>query len=373
MQLNLKVQNKSIWMLIITACLVYCTVAIVNHYFFRTYALDLGLYTHALYEYSHGRMATTQLFLESNNLLLSDHFDLYLIFLSPLVYIFNDYTLLVVQIIALLFGAFGIYKLLDSSEDTKSYSWLGTFIFLFSFGVFGAVSFEYHSNVLSVCFIPWWLLAVHSRKTLLAFIWLIVLFIGKENFSFFIFFLCLALLWRNRSDKFLRKIFIVSAGISLIYFLTIIKWVMPSLAGGGEFVHFGKYPVLGGSMGDALTFMINYPIEFLKIFFINHLNGYPELNSEKLFFYIVLFFAGGWAMLLRPYYLIAIAPLLLQKMFTNQFTTWGTSYQYNIEFVPLLVLAVADGLKFLKLKFVWLIKWERAIVIKLILLTVSSS
>ena len=340
--------NKALFIILLLGALFFCTIAFVNHYFFRTYALDLGLYTHAMHEYAHGRMATTAMFLDESRLLLSDHFDLYLIALSPLIYLFKGITLIVIQIAAVLFGAVGIYRLIQSREETAHLAWLGSFVFLFSFGVFGAIAFEYHSNVLSVCFLPWWILNVLQRNRLKAFVWLIVIWIGKENFSFFLFFLSIALAWNYRKEKESRNIFLTSALLSIAYFFILIKWLMPFLAGQSEFVHFGKYPALGGGMTDAFSFLIHHPIDFLNLFFVNHLPELPELQFEKLFFYIVLIFAGGWAFFVRPIYLIAIAPLLLQKMCSNQFTMWGTSYQYNIEFAPLLALAIVESMIFLK-------------------------
>jgi uncharacterized membrane protein len=365
-------KNKSLCLTLLIGFIFFSTIAFVNHFLYRTFALDLGLYTHAMFEYAHGRMATTQLFLNESRLLLSDHFDLYLIILSPLIYVFQGASLLVIQIVAILFGALGVYKYMQWNQVSKQLAWLGTFIFLFSFGVFGAVAFEYHSNVLSVSFIPWWILSVVQKKRFKSFLWLIILWIGKENFSFFLFFLSVTLAWNYRFERTTRNVFLLSGLLSLGYFLILIKWLMPALAGQEDFVHFGKYPALGGGMTDAFSFMLHNPVEFVKLFFVNHLPQYPELQYEKLFFYVVLIAAGGWAFLVRPIYLIAIAPLLLQKMCSNQFTTWGTSYQYNIEFAPLLAFAVIDSLLLLRGK----LKIEnanRVLTILCVFLTIASS
>ncbi len=334
--------NKALILILAIGSICFSTIAFLNHYFYRTFALDLGLYTHAMHEYAHGRMATTSMFLDESRLLLSDHFDLYLIILSPFTYIFKGLTLIVLQIVAVLFGAVGVYRLVQWNKATTHLAWLGATVFLFSFGVFGAIAFEYHSNVLSVCFIPWWILSVLQERKFVSFLWLVVLWIGKENFSFFLFFLCISLAWNYRENKVARYIFLFSGLFSMMYFFMLVKWLMPTLAGQSEFVHFGKYPALGGGMTDAFSFLIHHPIEFIKLFFVNHLPDYPELQFEKLFFYIILIFAGGWAFIVRPMYILAIAPLLLQKMCSNQFTTWGTSYQYNIEFAPLLAFAVIE-------------------------------
>src|SRR6185503_1085830 len=70
----------------------YANISIVNHLNFRTNWFDLGFYTHHIYDYSNLNFSH----LKSN---LSDHFDLFLICISPLRYVFGEYTLLIVQII----------------------------------------------------------------------------------------------------------------------------------------------------------------------------------------------------------------------------------------------------------------------------------
>ena len=79
-------KTKEHWQLIILVILfasLYSFISLVNHYNFRTYALDLGLYTNALYDYLHLQWNDSSVFKEINENLLADHFDLYLIIFSP--------------------------------------------------------------------------------------------------------------------------------------------------------------------------------------------------------------------------------------------------------------------------------------------------
>jgi uncharacterized membrane protein len=68
-----------------------------------------------------------------------------------------------------------------------------------------------------------------------------------------------------------------------------------------------------------------------------------------VFFYLVLFVAGGWALFVRPWYFVMILPIIIQKELTNQPSTWGCVYQYSIEFAPVVVVAVMEVVS--KLKF----------------------
>ncbi|MBD79048.1 MAG: hypothetical protein CL840_09030 [Crocinitomicaceae bacterium] len=111
----------SLYFTILVFGAIYCLISLTNHYNFRTSALDLGLYTNALYDYVHFQWNDSSVFKMYNENLLADHFDLYLILFSPLSLLFGTYTLLVVQIIALLIGGIGAYRF---------------------FGVFGAFSYN---------------------------------------------------------------------------------------------------------------------------------------------------------------------------------------------------------------------------------------
>ena len=48
-------QKYKLGLLMGVFALVYGLIAFVNHYCFRTFGLDLGVYTNALYDYAHGQ------------------------------------------------------------------------------------------------------------------------------------------------------------------------------------------------------------------------------------------------------------------------------------------------------------------------------
>ena len=63
--LTLSKRHKNITLAAVftTAGVLYCLISLVNHYLFKTYALDLGLYTHAMYDYAHFRIDDCSMFL----------------------------------------------------------------------------------------------------------------------------------------------------------------------------------------------------------------------------------------------------------------------------------------------------------------------
>src|SRR5215207_5605476 len=89
--------------------LIFCSISLVNHYNFRTFAWDLGINNNAIYDYAHFRWNDCMLMQPQYANILGDHFALFPIIVSPLYWIFASYTMLVFQIAAILFGGYGIY------------------------------------------------------------------------------------------------------------------------------------------------------------------------------------------------------------------------------------------------------------------------
>ena len=72
--------------------------------------------------------------------------------------------------------------------------------------------------------------------------------------------------------------------------------------------------------------------------------------------------------LMKPNYLLMLVPLLAQKMLAVDPNFWGVSFQYSVEFVP--VLVVSSFLVIVKLKNA---KWRKALGFVLLLSTVLTT
>ena len=347
------------------AAVLYALISLVNHYLFKTYALDLGLYTHALYDYAHFRMADCSLFRPQAQNLFSDHFDLYLPLLSPLVYVFGSYTLLLVQIVAALLGGWGVYKLISLYTDDGLIPVLAASVFFVSFGVIHAIAFDYHSNVLTAMMLPWLLYFLKQRRFAMASVFVVLFVIGKENMSLWLFFIAIALMWDYRKDKKALWHLVAYATFSLAYFFIINMIVMPRIGGSGA--GFARYAHLGDNYVDIAGSLLAHPWETLKLFFTNTMD-YSKFDGVKQEFYICALASGMLLTLLKPNYLLMLAPLLAQKMLAVDPNFWGVSFQYSVEFVP--VLVVSSFLVLVKLKNA---KWRKALGFVLLLSTVLTT
>lgn len=179
----------------------YSIISIVNHYNFRTYALDLGLYTNALYKYSHFSLADSIMIKQISEPLLGGHFDIYLILLCPLSFIFGSYTLLIIQILAILLGGLGVFNLMCKKHPDQPWIHLGAALYFYTFfAVLSALSYDYHSVVVAACVVPWFFYTIHIKKYLSSFFLLILVVISQENTSLWMAFVCLGLAIEYRSD-----------------------------------------------------------------------------------------------------------------------------------------------------------------------------
>lgn len=328
-----------LWMALPAAALMFALISLVNHYCFRTYALDLGLYTNALYDYAHFSWNDSSVFKEMPENILADHFDLYLPLFSPLIYVFGTYTLLIVQIVFILIGAIGIYRLVEHRFPDSGLKNYALAYFLVFFGIYSALSFDYHSNVVASMLVPWLFLAVDKRQLIRAAILTLAILIGKENLPLWMIFIGIGLLIRYYKDIRLRYFLIGVILFSTIYFVVITGYVMPALSNTGKYPHF-HYSKLGTNAGEALRYIVSHPIESLRLLFVNHTTS-PEFDYVKTELWIFLILSG-FLCFFRPVYLLMLLPIIGQKLYHDNPVMWSINYQYSIEFAPIFAIGTFE-------------------------------
>lgn len=338
---NLLQNRQNRWAVLAIFCFACITglETFVNHLNFRTFALDLGAYTNALWDYAHFQWNDSRVFLSEQINLLHDHFDLYLILFSPFSYLFGSYTLLIFQWLSLLFGAWGFYKWLCESDERRPFAISGLLFYLTFFGIYAALSFDYHSNVVAVAFFPWFWSAMERGKRGQTFFWLVLIVIGKENLS----------LWMAAvgvSTFFLlhqRRLSLYVTLCSVVYFLCITQWVMPALdVEHGRPIRFA-YSALGADMKQAVKHLFSHPFQSIELLFRSQFEA-RGFENAKLEFWVFMLGSGLWMVVRKPAFLIAFAPLILQKMFHDQPTLWGVEAHYNMEFLPLLGILIFSSI-----------------------------
>ena len=318
--------------------IIFSSISLVNHYNFRTYAFDLGIRNNAIYDYAHFRFNDCMLMQPQFENVLSDHFQIFPIILSPFYYVFGSWTFLIFQIIFILFGGMGIKKLIFFMTKNERLSNMSLIHFFSIWGIYSALSFDFHDNVIGAMLLSWFIYFVFKENWKFAGIFLFFILISKENVAFWMFFVNLGLLSLFYKKEKNIKFISIFAIISLIYFLFIVKFVMPSLANESrEYLHF-KYNAIGENMSEAIKNIISKPKYIFSLLFENHLKnpGYFGIKSELHF---IVLLSGGIFLIIEPRFLIMLMPIYAQKLFNNDMGKWGLNYQYSIEFVPIFTFA----------------------------------
>lgn len=337
--------------------IIYCSISLVNHYLFRTYGWDLGIINNSLFDYAHLRWNNAEILYPNFKFdnLLGDHFTLYPVIISPLYWVFGSYTLLLFQVAAILWGGYGVYKFVYQLNSNHKLALLACIQFYSIFGIYSALGFDYHDNVVAAMFVPWLLYYFHKENWINASIYLVLILIGKENMALWAFFICLGLMLLYYKEK---KKLIWSAEfafLSLIYFVGIMHLIPKLSSGQPNYIHW-DFSALGGNMKEVVISIITHPKHAFMLLFENHLNVPEGVGSKSELHYIVLL-SGGIALIYRPQFLIMLLPIYGQKMFNDLFVRWGICYHYSIEFAPILAIATAwlvNDLKTTEHKKFWL-------------------
>src|SRR5690606_24943581 len=180
--LKLKIhQHRHFILISILFFVIYSLISLVNHYHFNTSAFDLGIFNQTLYHYSHLQLGPNTV--RGVPILLADHFELILFLFAPLYWIFGSYTLLIVQILAVHFGALGLYLFIQHKTKDQWLALGSTLLFYLSFGVMNALAYDYHNNVVGIMFLPWLFYMFELKKFKSYYLFLALFLITKENMA----------------------------------------------------------------------------------------------------------------------------------------------------------------------------------------------
>lgn len=329
-------------LVLVGAVLLYALISLVNHVNFRTYALDLGYYTHGLYQYSRLRWARELMIHGSRHWMLGDHFDLYLPILSPLRYVLGTRTLLWVQMAALALGGVGVYRYARERLGNRPEALRVMALYSFFFGILSALAFDYHSVAVAAGLLPWWwVFFVKSRWAWAWGLWILIL-AAQENVALTAGFLALGRSLQTSGSPTARRAAFWMAVAAFLWFGLVVGWLIPHLNPKGSYPLFW-YSALGSSPADAFHHVIRHPLDSLKIWFINH-SGQPAWEGIKTETWLFLCCAGLPFVLLSGPWRWALLPLLGQKFWHDLPMVWSVHGQYNVELAPVFALGITDFL-----------------------------
>lgn len=317
--------------------IIYSSISIWNHHVFRSFAYDLGIKNQALWDYAHLRMNYNTVLQELNGEvnILANHFEPVIMLFAPLYYVFGSYTLLIVQIFFLLLGGWGIRRLIIYQSGNEWLALTGMLVFYSMWGVFGALSFDFHTNVIAASVVPWFLAFAFEKRWVQSALILLFIILCKENMALWAVFLTGGVALHHWNESKYRWIYFGLSVFSLAAFILIMKVIIPYYAEGKiRYFHF-KYTALGSSMEESLKTLLTAPGKWIPLIWKSPIESSdPFIRDSKVWLHTAVALSGGILLLARPYFFIMLIPVYAQKLFSDDPIRWGIFSHYSIEFVP---------------------------------------
>jgi uncharacterized membrane protein len=326
-------------------CSVYCLQSFVNHYLYRTYALDLGMFNQALYAISHGHTPLFTLDTHGTEThFLATHFSPITYLYAPLYFLFKDYTLPVVQILFIMWGGLGVYRLAQMRLPNHApHVWRIICVHFFCcWGIFSALSFDFHNNVPGAMVMPWFVYYFYQRNKIGMLCTAVLMACCQETMPLWLCFVILALMadQGKRADwrRYLRFEIPLLIGIAL-YAAVVIQVIMPALQSQQENLQLSRYTHLGSSVRAIISHVFTHPIDSIQLLFKNTTSD-PTYDYIKAELHIMVAVSGGILLVARPFLLIMLVPIYAQKLLSNDYGFWGINGQYSIELVPIISIGI---------------------------------
>lgn len=334
--------------------IIFSLISLINHYLFRTFALDLGVFNHATDSLLHFRKPVFTLGLEGYDISFwGTHFSPITILYTPFWLIFGSYALLLIQIGIILFGGLGVYRYSLEKLNNPKMSLLILVCFFGIWGIYSALSFDFHNTVIGAMLIPWFIYYFKKKDITFSILFFVLIISTQENIALWMIFILAGLIINGmfskayRNDKRSLYFHISLLVASVLYFLTIILILMPHL--NQQTQQFHRYSLFGNSFPEIVTSIIRDPGTAIKLLFTSPSSA-EITRGIKSELHIMVLLAGGAFFLCKPHYLIMLIPVYAQKMLSNDPVLWGINMQYSIEFVPIISLCLIDSLASLNLR-----------------------
>ncbi len=323
-------------------------IVLLNHYYFRTYTLDYGVYNFAFFDYAHFRVSPCPAYLNPFSwTFLQDHFSLTLFFLVPFYWLLlplaGTYSLLILQWCFILTGAIATYKLIELKVSDHRIALAALIYYFLLFGRYSAYRQDANLAIMGSALIPLLLYYFELRKVVPLVLTAAFLLLNREDYALWIIFIALFLLIEGWKDPWKRKVSVILMISSFLFFIIIFKFIFPALADEKKKFALFDFTAVGSSPLNAFTFIITHPLKAIQLLFINH-SSENYYDGIKLVFYVVYFVSGGFLLLYRPWYLIPFIPLVAKKMYDDNPLRWSVETYYSIEIVsimPALVFILA--------------------------------
>jgi uncharacterized membrane protein len=302
------------------------TLSVLRHESYHSFGFDLGLFNQVFWNTTQGRPfeSTMSQALPVPHSLLGDHFSPVFLLLMPFYFVFpHPETLLVIQTLALAFGAWPVY-LLARLKLPAGYAPLWVLAYFLAVPLAYINLFDFHDVAFSVAPLGFALYFLERGRRGLFLLSLLFTFLVKEE---------MGLIGAGFGAYILlgKRDWNLGLGVlvgSLLAFVALIQVVIPFFAGGRSYPYIAeRYAQVGGSARGILITLVTDPLRIARAL----------LQPKKVFFVIGIFGStlglsalGGWAALL-------LLPTLGYLLLSNYELQYSFTSQYSAPLIPLVV------------------------------------
>ena len=313
-------------------------VSVARHYNFQTQAWDMGIFTQTFWNTAHGRVMQNSIEEIPNH--LGVHMSPIIFVLMPGFFIFpSAYYLLVIQTLALAFGALPLYLLAKKILERKDFALLFSAAYLLYPSLHRVNLFDFHP----ISFLPPFLFTAlyffYEKKWIWFWVFVVLSASLQEDAILAVLFFGLFLSVLHFHEPKERNMGALTAAAAFAYFIVSVKFIMPAFGGG--LLRLDRYGNLGGSFAEILRNLIFNPALFLKTIF----------TAQKMLYLFWLFLPVLFLPLVYWPAAFLLAPGLLQNLLTNFQNQFSGLYQYDAMIIAGVFIGAVFGMNRLLRKF----------------------
>ena len=317
-----------------SAGFLYSALAVLRHLHFQSQAFDLGIFDQAIWHYSRFEAPASTVRGEAN--LLGDHFHPIIALAAPVYWLGTGVRGLLVLQAALLAGSsLPLYRAAQRTFATlPAVLWASAY--LLSWGLLGAIGFDFHEIAFAVPLIALACDLVLEGRFRVAVVPILALLLVKEELALLVAAFGVVYLFYGRRRE---GAVLVASGLAGLVVLT--KVVIPAFAGGRAFAYWNT--VFGHSAGEVARTVFRRP-------WLLATEALQPLGKLRTVFFLLAPF--GFLSLLSPLVVLLI-PLLAVRLYSaNQYVwTHEPRFHYDATAIPVLAFAALDGLRRLRDRF----------------------
>lgn len=312
----------------------YAACALLKHRQLGTSGWDLGIFEQAVRGYAEFRGPISDIKGLGFNL-LGDHFHPILILLVPAYWINSDATTLLVAQAALIAASiFPIHRLATNLLGRRKASAIVA-AYGMSFGIQGAVAFDFHEVAFAAPLLAFGLVALVERRWFACVAWTVPLLLVKEEFGLYLAAIGVVLVLRGQ-----RRLGAAMVVGGLAAFAFVVAVVIPHFNPSHTNLYFGYFTsgpqgteyLVSGPQGEAdlASALLRAPWHLVD-------------HSWKLKTLVLVAACTGFIALRSPLMLIALVNLVVRFEGNNPYFWTSFAWHYGLVLMPIIFIAYLDA------------------------------